>query len=249
VTYQQFAHVYDRLMEDVPYEKWVTLTEKMTSKYLQSSEINLFDLACGTGTLTSMLAKSGFRVKGADLSEEMLTIAQQKASEQGLNIPFYQQDMSKLESLPNFDCITIFCDSLNYLKTDEQVEETFRGVHEHLQSNGLFLFDVHSIYKITQVFMNQTFADNDDDVSLIWHCFPGEFPNSVDHSLTFFVKDNEREQYHRFDEWHSQRTYSIEQYKTWLNQSGFNVLEIVGDFGESASLESSERILFVAQKK
>ena len=72
----------------------------------------LLDLACGTGEMTVELAKHGFDVSGVDLSEEMLLIAQEKATSLGVSIPFYQQNMAELEGLGLFDCITIFCDSL-----------------------------------------------------------------------------------------------------------------------------------------
>jgi ubiquinone/menaquinone biosynthesis C-methylase UbiE len=39
------------------------------------------DLACGTGSVAVILAEKGLRVIGVDMSEEMLTVAQQKAME------------------------------------------------------------------------------------------------------------------------------------------------------------------------
>ena len=78
----------------------------------------LLDLACGTGEMTVELAQHGFDVSGIDLSDEMLFIAQEKAASLGLSIPFYQQNMAELEGLGKFDCVTIFCDSLNYLQNE-----------------------------------------------------------------------------------------------------------------------------------
>ncbi len=90
--------------------------------------------------------------------------------------------MAKLEGLGTYDIVTIFCDSLNYLQTADQVVQTFHRVSNHLDEGGLFLFDVHSPYKIEKVFMNQAFSYVTDDISYIWNCYPGETPYTVEHS-------------------------------------------------------------------
>ncbi len=157
--------------------------------------------------------------------------------------------MSNLTSLGEFDLITIFCDSLNYLENEQSVLDTFKSVYTHLKTNGLFMFDVHSLYKMTQIFMNQTFTLTDEAVSYIWECFPGEVPNSVEHELTFFVLDNEKNLYSRVEELHKQRTYPILMLEDWLNEAGFEVLTISADFKEAAPTDQSERIFFTCRKK
>ncbi|RFU65780.1 class I SAM-dependent DNA methyltransferase [Peribacillus glennii] len=247
MTYERFAHVYDFLMKDAPYEKWVYLLLSRMDRYQAEGRRGL-DLACGTGEFTIELAKHGFSVSGVDLSEEMLAVASDKAAKQGLSIPFFQQNMAELEGLGEYDFVTIFCDSLNYIREQKDIPRTFSGVHRHLKANGLFLFDVHSIYKMEYIFQNHTFAINDIEVSYIWDCFPGEEPYSVEHDLSFFVLDGETGLYDRFDELHYQRTYSIGQYEKWLEDSGFEVLEVLSDLEEVPVHEKTERILFVARK-
>jgi ubiquinone/menaquinone biosynthesis C-methylase UbiE len=247
MSYERFAYVYDELMKDAPYEQWLMLlTAKLEQYHVKGKR--LLDLACGTGEMTVELAKHGFDVSGVDLSDEMLLIAQEKAAALGLSIPFYQQNMAELEGVGQFDCVTIFCDSLNYLQREEDVVCTFQRVYEHLNESGLFLFDVHSIYKVEQIFTNHTFAVNDEEVSYIWNCFPGEEPFSVEHDLSFFIKDTKSGLYERFDEFHYQRTYSATQYTEWLEQAGFVVLEVLSDLEDAPLQEKTERILFIARK-
>lgn len=247
MTYGRFAYVYDELMKDVPYEKWLMiLTAKLEQYGIDGRKV--LDLACGTGEITVELAQHGFNVSGVDLSDEMLMVANEKAGKQGLTIPFFQQNMAELEGLGLYDCVTIFCDSLNYLREETDVQKTFSRVHEHLKDGGLFLFDVHSIYKMEEIFHNNTFAVNDEEVSYIWDCFPGEEPYSVEHDLSFFVRDNQSGLYDRFDELHYQRTYPVQQYKEWLQQAGFEVLELLADLEETPPTKETERILFVARK-
>jgi SAM-dependent methyltransferase len=239
--------VYDQLMNDVPYPKWVDLVQTVTQKMVGSNR-RLLDIGCGTGTLPIMLSQIGYQVTGIDLSEEMLAIAQQKAQSLGHSISFFQMDMTNLEEMETFDLITIFCDSINYLSTPLDVQKTFQGVYDLLDEKGYFLFDTHSIYKIEHVFMNQSYSFISDDVSYIWNCFPGEFPNSVDHELTFFIEEEQTGKYERFDENHTQRAFSTEEYKKWLTDAGFQIESIHADFNEQDEYSEGERLFFICKK-
>ena len=247
MSYQQFAYLYDELMKDAPYAEWVRFVKDRCVKY-NVAGTRLLDLACGTGELSVRLAQDGFTVTGVDLSEDMLAVAQAKAEDSGVRIPFFQQDMANLEGQAQFDVISILCDSLNYLQTEEEVKATFLNVFQHLTNEGIFIFDVHSLYKIDHLFINQTYASSEEIVSYIWNSFAGENPNSVEHELSFFVLDEETGKYERFDELHFQRTYTVEQYSSWLMEAGFDLLEISADFEESEPHFQSERIFFVVRK-
>lgn len=244
MTYERFASVYDFLMEDVPYDKWLDFFQGHASGLAGR---NVLDLACGTGEFTWRLAKAGWDVTGVDLSDSMLLAAQQKAEEKQLSIPLFQQDMRELEGLGQFDAVTIFCDSLNYLTEEEDIKLTFRAVQRHLRPGGLLLMDVHSLYKMRHIFKDGTFTAVDDAVSYIWNCFDGEQPDSIEHELTFFVREEGSDLYERFDELHVQRSFASEQYRGWLQETGFTDIEITADFTGQSPRETSERIFFVCR--
>lgn len=247
MTYNRFAYLYDQLMNDVPYESWVQFLKTVFKNY-DMNQPEILDIGCGTGTLPILLAKLNYSVSGVDLSEEMLSVAMAKAEQEKVNIPFFQQNMVELEGFDQLDCVTIFCDSLNYLETEDQVKETFKKVHDSLKDDGLFLFDVHSPYKIEELFGEETFFIDDEELSLVWSCTQGEQPLSVEHDLVFFMKDENRDLYERFEEYHIQRTFPIKTYQSLLNDSGFEVKEILADFNEAVD-DTSERIFFIAMKK
>ena len=248
MSYGDFAYLYDRLMDDVNYDQWLEFIHHKVDQYSDGRKMShILDLACGTGELSVKLATAGFEVVGIDLSEDMLTVANGKAQSANQRIVLYQQDMTELEGLPTFDLIIIFCDSLNYLQSAEDVKKTFQHVYQFLNDDGIFMFDVHSIYKMEHLFMDQTYVSTDDDISYIWNSFPGEHDHSVEHELTFFVKHEHHDDYQRFDELHFQRTFSVEQYKEWLADCGFVVVDLDGDFDQTIN-EQTERIFFTVKK-
>jgi SAM-dependent methyltransferase len=235
-------------MEDIPYDKWQIIVEEYSKKY-QISGKRLLDLACGTGELSCRFAMQGYQVTGVDLSEDMLAVAMAKVEEEGLRIPFFQQNMAELEIMDKFNFITIFCDSINYLLSEQEVLQTFEGVANHLTEDGLFLFDVHTEHKMENIFKDQTFTHIDEDICYIWNCFQGEFPLSVEHELTFFVSDSSGKKYDRVEEYHYQRSFPIQQYISWLDLAGFETLHMLGDLENQPPTEKSERVLFIARKK
>lgn len=241
-SYEQFSYVYDRLMDEAPYDKWteIVLNELRSGKVL--------DLGCGTGECSVRLADKGFDVTAVDLSEQMLSVAHDKAIRHSLNVRFIQQDMRDLETAERYDVVAIFCDSLNYITDEHGVKSTFARIYEHLNPGGILLFDVHSMHKITNLFVGHTFASNDEEISYIWNSFEGEEKGSVEHDLSFFL-ENEEGLYERFDEMHLQRTFLVEEYTEWLHEAGFSNLSVTADFSDHSPTDNSERIFFRACKE
>ncbi|QHJ71526.1 class I SAM-dependent DNA methyltransferase [Planococcus halotolerans] len=241
MSYGKFASIYDSLMQDIPYDQYV---EWVASRKTSGK---LLDLACGTGTLAQLFAELGYEVTASDLSEQMLTMANQRFHESNLRIPTYQLSMDNLEGLQGFDAVTIAIDSLNYLKNGEQVQKTFNEVHKALNEDGMLFFDVHSVYKVDEIYMDSPFILDDEEVSFIWHTEPGKAKHSVIHDITFFVRQQE-DLYQRFEETHEQRTFPVATYITWLKAAGFVIESITADFTEAEPGRESERIFFCARK-
>ncbi|ASB66214.1 Putative methyltransferase YqeM [Bacillus velezensis] len=76
MIYQGFAGVYDELMSHAPYDEWAGWIEASLPE-----KGRVLDLACGTGEISIRLAEKGCEVTGIDLSEDMLSCAQQKKQE------------------------------------------------------------------------------------------------------------------------------------------------------------------------
>lgn len=248
MAYQQMARLYDKLMDDAPYDLWADITKKIFNQ--SSIPVNrIVDLGCGTGQITTRLAKDGYQMIGLDYSIDMLSYAEQRASERKLPIQWINQDIRSTEGVIQVDAVVSYCDVINYITTVEELDLVFANVANMLKDNGMFIFDVHSLHHVEHDLVNQTFATVDDDLSSIWFCTPGEDAGEMFHDLTFFVS-NEKESYVRFDEYHHQKTFSLETYRKLLEQNGLQIQNIYGDFSlkEESHHEKTERIFFVAEK-
>lgn len=96
--YGLLSEYYDRFTDDVPYERWADFFERIfEQKHVKPSVI--LDLACGTGSLTSILAQRGYDMIGVDQSEDMLMIAQENCMDANPDKPvlLLHQPMQELE--------------------------------------------------------------------------------------------------------------------------------------------------------
>lgn len=242
------AYVYDKLMMHAPYNEWVDFTQAAIKKSGKKIE-QIADFGCGTGEITTRLAKAGYSMTGVDYSAEMLTYAEHKASKDKLSIQWICQDLRELEGLIHFDAVVSYCDVMNYITTEEELKLVFKRAADSLNDGGLFIFDVHSLSHVDHHYINQTFADVMDDASYIWFCSGGDVPGEMYHDLTFFSLDGKI--YERFDEYHYQRTYSVAFYKKLLIATGFENVDVYADFEliDGNLDNNSERIFFLAEKR
>ena len=126
-SYQALARFYDQLTDDVGYERRADYLERLF-KDCPIGVHTVLDLACGTGTLTCLLADRGYEMIGVDGSEEMLSQAQQKAwAVEGERPLFLHQSMPELDLYGTVDAAVCMLDSINYLTSPKDVRIVRRG--------------------------------------------------------------------------------------------------------------------------
>jgi len=242
--YAKFAAVYDELMIDIPYDRYVDLIE-LAAGGIEHKKI--LDIGCGTGLLSAKLAKRGGKVTAVDLSADMLQVAAKRAESLHLPIEFINQPMQELSGHRDMDIAVISIDSLNYVTKQVEVQQTFEHIYDALRAGGVLLFDVHSTFKTDVIFMESPFVYDDERIAYIWQTEPGEDPHTVYSTLAFFVRTDDA-QYERFDEVHLQRTFPVYEYVQMLQEAGFTIERIFADWEDEAPEEESERIFFQVRK-
>ncbi len=225
--YQDFAEIYDDLMDNVDYSAWAEYYARLLSIYgVQSGKI--CECACGTGSLTLPLYKSGFQVTGVDLSREMLWQAAQKARKQGLAIPFVQQDMRALNLHRPMDAVIVTCDGINYLKTDEDLISFFRAAYRSIRPGGALIFDVSTPHKLRDILCKEIYCEDRENITYFWQNRWHERTQTVEMDLCFFIRENDG-RYRRMEEHQEQRAWTDQELKNALLRTGFRAVCLYGD--------------------
>ena len=244
--YDALARVYEILNNDIDYSAWADFFEKCFEKYLPEKPSLMLDLACGTGTMTRELAKRGYDMIGIDGSPEMLSEAFSKNDGEH-SILYLNQDMREFELYGTVGAVSCCLDSINYLLSESDVKKTFSLVHNYLDPDGLFMFDVNTPYKFEKIYGDNAYILEDDGVYCGWQNFYDAQSGICDFYLSIF--EEEDGQYFRCDEHQQEKCYSLDTLKKLLLECGFEFLEVVSDFDFSTPTETTERYYIVARAK
>lgn len=243
-AYHALAVSYDRLTNDVDYRSTVDFYFEILKRenFLPRTAL---DLACGTGSVTALLARRGLKVTGVDLSEEMLTVAQQKTSELE-NMPVYAcMPLQELSVPRGVDLAVCALDSLDYITDPDDCKEAIRRVYKALNPGGIFIFDVNTPEKL-RAMDGQVFLDEDDDVYCVWRGEFDEQTNICSYGMDLFQRDGNV--WERSFEEHREYAYSREQLTHYLKEAGFTRIEVYADRAFIAPREGEQRIYFKARK-
>lgn len=240
--FKSLAEYYDDLMAGVPYRLWVNYIEDILTR-LDYKPRTILDVACGTGNVSEILASRGYEVVGTDIAADMIEVAKTKKG----GVEYHVQDIAELDLGRKFDLVISLFDSLNYVTDPQHLARGIKRVGEHTMDGGLFIFDVNTIYALSNHFFDQMNLSSDHYPHYVWK-------SEYDHStrlcrvdMTFEVIEDGKPR--QFKEVHMQRGYTLEELSRMLSEAGFEVVDIWHAYRFRKPTRRSDRVFFVARKK
>ena len=243
-AYKNLAASYDRLTNDVDYEATVEFYMEILCREGITPR-TVVDLACGTGSVTEILARKGYRVTGVDMSEEMLTEAAMKTMDMEQPPMYSCQLLQELRLPRGVDMAVCALDSLDYILDPADCKEAIRRAYKALNPGGIFIFDVNTPEKL-RAMDDQIFLDEDDDVYCVWRGEFDEETNICSYGMDLFQREGNM--WRRSFEEHREYAYSQEQLTGFLKDAGFTHIEVYADRLFEAPREGEQRIYFKARK-
>ncbi len=247
MTYGFLAGSYDGLTRDVDYEKLCAYLKERFSQARRPVK-TVLDLACGTGTLTWLLAARGYETIGVDISPEMLAQAREKAPAgfDGVEPMFLNQSMDKLDLYDTVDACVCCLDSVNYVTRPAQLRRAFQRVYTFLAPGGVFLFDARTPEAL-EAMDGQLFCDENEDVYCVWQ---GEF--SPKRKICTYYMDIFRREgnlWRRGQEEHREYAYTVDELSELLRQAGFQTVKCYGAGKKRRPRPGDDRVFFFARKE
>ena len=252
--YESIARVYDRLNAEIDYGAWADFIEKCFDRFLEQKPGLVLDLACGTGRMTRELSARGYDMIGVDGSADMLSCAMSEPRE---GILYLLQDMRSFELYGTVGAVVCCLDSINYLLEDKDLSDTLACVHNYLDPDGLFIFDVNSPYKFENVYSDNAYIledeveDEEGNTRAVFCGWQNQYDRDsgvCDFYLTLFEEDEDGS-YIRSDEHQRERCYTLEQLKGALDRAGMELVGVYGDFELNEPTATQERWYIASRAK
>ena len=247
--YRDLAHLYD------PEHDLVTEDIELYRDLATLAGDDVLDLGCGTGRVMSGLLLAGLKMTGVDVSDTMLSIANGKLRDLGVQGALSRTDMCELEFKNEFNLAICCLDSFGHLLTTEDQENCLTGVHRALRASGLVAIDVLNATP-------EVLAARDGAVAL-----QARFTLGTGQDIMHFVSwrvEYERQRImvdHIYDSVNQEgairrrlgsyvlRYYTRFELEQLLTAAGFVVRNVYGDYQRSEFTVGSERLLIVAEKQ
>ena len=230
------AEVYDAIMSDVEYGAWADFILDIALG--EGAEVRrVLDLGCGTGNSSEPFVEAGLEVTGLDLSPQMLSVARAKLP----GARFVQADFTTFALNETFNLVVSVFDSLNNLLNPDDFRRCAERVREHLEPNGLFIFDVNTTVGLRNLWEDDRAEGWVDDVYYLWqHSFDEETKLA---KVVAYCEKGARS----FTEVHLERPYDPKEVKLLLSEAGFRDVQTVTYPHGYPATDETERIWVVAQ--
>ena len=235
-SYEKLDRFYDAAMGD--RTEMASYIHRLIRRHKPKAR-TLLELACGTGAILKILAKS-YDVAGLDLSPQMLSLARKKLP----HMRFYRRDMVRFDLRRKFDVIICVFDSINHVLKFADWKKIFRNAARHLEEDGLFLFDINTEAKLERLISAPTWV----------HKFGRnlEFINVTDGgrgianwNIRVFEYQS-RNKYRLFEEDIKEISFPVNKIKAALRKQFTNVKVI--DPTERTPSTKSDRLYFVCER-
>ncbi len=247
LTYRLAAKFYDLFgsKDDLEFYK----------EFALRSEGSALEVGVGTARVAIPLAKAGVRVVGIDNSEYMLEVAREKLAKEPKavrdRVTLKRCDMRAFKLQQTFNFIYIPASTFDHCVTVQDRKRCLSCIHNHLEDEGRFVFDVEQA--TPEKPKSSWWIDRKElegDTMVVRTIFTRrDFARRICSLDLFFEVYKNGKLVERYHEYGEVAILFKDELVDLLEQAGFEVETVYGDFDKSEFQENSPRAVFVTSKK
>jgi cyclopropane fatty-acyl-phospholipid synthase-like methyltransferase len=205
-----------------------------------SSHAKILDMACGAGRHAIILARKDFNVTAVDLSENLISIAEQSAQNENLKINFVQSDIRKYETNDKFDLIVNLFTSFGYFESDEENFAILQKAYDLLVEDGYFVLDFFNSH-----FLQQNLVECSEES--LGGAEIHQYRKIKDKRVTKKIVITKNGNLSTYEE--SVRMFTKDELVKAIQNIGFDIYKTFGDFlGNEYDILNSPRLIMICKK-
>jgi SAM-dependent methyltransferase len=224
-VFSEYSDYYDLLYKDKDYSAEVEYIVALLQKYLPAAK-RILEFGSGTGIHGKLLAQKGYSVFGIEQSAEMVAKAQVSAVH-GFDCKV--DDICKVKLEKKHDVVLALFHVLSYLTTNDRLLSVFKNAYNHLEKEGLFIFDVWYTPAVYMQFPEVRIKRMEDENYAVIRIAEPDIlfnKNVVEVNYTVLVKNKKtNNNQFEFKENHPMRHYSIPEIELIAESTGFSLLK------------------------
>ena len=244
-AYGPLAEFYDRLTEDVNYPELFGFLRRL---WADVQPRRVLDMACGTGSLSMLMAEAGLDVVGMDLSPDMIARAREKAGGCADAPPeFLVGDMGDFRLSVPVDAAVCMLDSFNYLLDPADGVQALRCFYDGLRPGGMLIYDIRPRRQL-MAFDGQVFLDETEDVCCLWRTEFDREENLCFYGMDIFIRESEN-LWRREREEHWEYAYRLRWLRMQMERIGFRDIRFYGNRTLTAPGSRENRVFITGRKE
>ena len=222
-VFNAYSRYYDLLYRDKDYVAEAEYIADLLERFGVSGK-SLLEFGSGTGKHGQLLAQHGYEVTGIERSAEMVAQA-----EVAPGFSCQQGDICTVQLGQTFDAVLSLFHVMSYQITNDAVLAVFERAAEHLQADGLFVFDVWyspAVYAQNPDVRVKRIADDSIEITRIAEPVMYSKENRVNVNYTIFARDISSGVVENMFETHPMRHFSLTELNLIAQMSGFVIVGV-----------------------
>lgn len=235
-----FAKVYNL--------RWTNFAQQVAPRlraYYESTSLGqhnrmMLDLCCGTGQLAQHFLDNGYQVTGIDLSEGMLEYARGNNAAYILTeqARFIKGNAASFTLPERFGLVVSTFDALNHLPDLTELCSCFASVHQVLEEEGVFIFDLNTLEGLRR--WTSITIEDQKDMMLVNRGVFDEHSGRAYTYISGFIRIGDN-LYERFEETAFNTGFHLKDVEQGLLQSGFRAVRFCRLQDLNTPVEDPER--------
>jgi len=243
--FREYAQYYDLLYRDKDYARETEFIVQLFDRWVAkpAEQIKVLDLACGTGRHAQELTRLGYHVEGSDISGDMVAVANEESSKQGLNIRYYNESFQSCDRIAlKYDAVIIMFSAINYLTDYRDFSKSMQNIRALLGDGGVLIFDFWNGNAVINDFSPVRIKRVDGDGHSVMRISTTVLDKiSQIATIKFdFMLMQSKKVVHEFSEVHSIRYFFPQEMMDLLIANGFDLIHRCPFLDPNGTIDSSD---------